>query len=90
MKINEIVGLSFIHPELYRILDVKLPRGILLYEPSDTDMKIGFMFQITYLLQISDKTLIAHAVSNKTDAAFFLINSSKIIRFPEVWGKSGR
>ena len=59
-----MVELPLLHPQLFRAIGGKPPRGtcILLYGPPGTG-----------------KTLIARAVANETGAFFFLINGPEIM-----------
>ncbi len=75
-----MVELTLIRPQLFKTIDVKPPRYILLYGPPGTGMiKIIECFLEKEKIFILGKTLIARAVANETDAFFFLIHGSEIM-----------
>jgi transitional endoplasmic reticulum ATPase len=82
-QIKEMVELTLRHPQLFKTIDVKPPRGILLYGPPGTGMiKIIEHFFRKRKIFILGKNLIARAVANEIGARFFLINGSKIMSKP--------
>ncbi len=79
-QIKEMVELTLRHPQLFKTIDVKPPRHILLYGPPGTGMiKIIQHFFRKRKIFILGKNLIARAVANEIGARFFLINGSKIM-----------
>jgi transitional endoplasmic reticulum ATPase len=79
-QIKEIVELTLRHPQLFKTIDVKPPRHILLFGPPGTGMiKIIEHFFRKRKIFILGKNLIARAVANEIGARFFLINGSKIM-----------
>ena len=86
-QIRELVELPLRHPQLFKNVGIKPPRGILMYGPPGTGKtKTKKTFtnkqnKTTILIIISNlgKTLIARAVANETGAFFFLINGPEIM-----------
>jgi transitional endoplasmic reticulum ATPase len=75
-----VVELTLIRPQLFQTIDVKLPRGILLYGSPGTGMiKIIECFLEKENIFILGKSLIARAVANETGAFFSLIHGSEIV-----------
>lgn len=86
-QIREQVELPLRHPQLFKAIGVKPPRGILLFGPPGwlrATFAIPFYFSLTFLVLVwnclgTGKTLIARAVANETGAFFFLINGPEIM-----------
>jgi transitional endoplasmic reticulum ATPase len=79
-QIKEIVELTLIRPQLFKAIDVKPPRGILLYGPPGTGMiKIIECFLEEEKIFILGKSLIARAVANETRAFFSVIHGPEFM-----------
>ncbi|CAM4789033.1 unnamed protein product [Rotaria magnacalcarata] len=80
-QIKEMIELPLRHPQLFKSIGIKPPRGILLYGPPGTGQLTSFFTNGWKRLNcfILGKTLIARAVANETGAFFFLINGPEIM-----------
>lgn len=84
-QIKKMIELPLKHSQLLKTIDVKPPRGILLYGPPGTGMiKIIERFFRKRKIFILGKTLIGRAVANETGVFLMLIYG------PEIMSKSAR